>query len=201
MSNAPVEFFFDFNSPYSYIAAHLIDDLAAKHGRFVDWKPFLLGAVFEVTGSKPLPHVPMKGEYATRDFARSARFHNVDFNPPAKHPFSPTAASRAVYWAKSQDPADASGMGLALFQAVMRDAQDISSPDAVADIAAGAGFDRDAVAAGLQDPAVKAKVKEETADAIARNIFGAPFIVVDGEAFWGVDRLDMVEKWLETGGW
>jgi len=71
----------------------------------------------------------------------------------------------------------------------------------VADIAAEAGFDRDAVAEGIQDPAVKAMLKDGTDDAIARNIFGAPFIVVDGEAFWGVDRLDMVEKWLETGGW
>jgi len=201
MSNTPVEFFFDFNSPYSYIAAHLIEDLAAKHGRSVDWKPFLLGAVFEVTGSRPLPQVPMKSEYAARDFARSARFHDVDYNPPAKHPFSPTAASRAVYWAKAQNPADAAKMGLALFQAVMRDARDISSPDAVADIAAEAGFDRDAVAEGIQDAAVKAMLKDGTDDAIARNIFGAPFIVVDGEAFWGVDRLDMVEKWLETGGW
>ena len=201
MSNTPVEFFFDFNSPYSFIAAHLIEDLAAKHGRSVDWKPFLLGAVFEVTGSRPLPQVPMKGEYAARDFARSARFHDVDYNPPAKHPFSPTAASRAVYWAKAQNPADAAKMGLALFQAVMRDARDISSPDAVADIAAEAGFDRDAVAEGIQDAAVKAMLKDGTDDAIARNIFGAPFIVVDGEAFWGVDRLDMVEKWLETGGW
>jgi 2-hydroxychromene-2-carboxylate isomerase len=201
MSDAPVEFYFDFNSPYSYIAAHLIDDLVARHGRTVDWKPFLLGAVFEVTGSKPLPQVPMKGEYAKHDFARSARFHGVEYNPPAKHPFSPTAASRAVYWAKAQDPAGAAKMGLALFQAVMRDARDISSPDAVADIAAEVGFDRDAVAAGIQDDAVKAKLKEETDAAIARNIFGAPYIVVDGEGFWGVDRLDMVDKWLETGGW
>jgi 2-hydroxychromene-2-carboxylate isomerase len=201
MSDAPVEFYFDFNSPYSYIAAHLIDDLVARHGRTVDWKPFLLGAVFEVTGSKPLPQVPMKGEYAKHDFARSARFHGVEYNPPAKHPFSPTAASRAVYWSKAQDPAGAVKMGLALFQAVMRDARDISSPDAVADIAAEVGFDRDAVAAGIQDDAVKAKLKEETDAAIARNIFGAPYIVVDGEGFWGVDRLDMVDKWLETGGW
>ena len=55
MANSPVEFFFDFNSPYGYIAAHNIDDIAARHGRTVDWKPFLLGAVFKVTGAVPLP--------------------------------------------------------------------------------------------------------------------------------------------------
>ena len=96
MSDAPVEFFYDFNSPYGYVAAHKIEAVAAKHGRTVDWKPFLLGAVFKVTGAVPLPHVPMKGDYARHDFARSARFHDVTYNPPADFPFSPVAASRAT---------------------------------------------------------------------------------------------------------
>jgi len=201
MANSPVEFFFDFNSPYGYIAAHKIDDIAAKHGRTVDWKPFLLGAVFKVTGAVPLPQVPMKGEYAHHDFARSARFHKVTYNPPADFPFSPTAASRAVYWAKAQDPARARDMGLALYNATLGEGGDISSPDAVAAAAGKAGFDSAAVAAGIQDPAIKEQLKTVTDEAISRNIFGSPFFVVDGEAFWGADRLDMVDKWLETGGW
>jgi 2-hydroxychromene-2-carboxylate isomerase len=201
MSDTPIEFFFDFNSPYGYIAAHKIDGIAAKHGRSVDWKPFLLGAVFKVTGAVPLPHVPMKGDYAKHDFARSARFHEVTYNPPTDFPFSPTAASRAVYWAKSQNPASASKMALALYSAALGGAQDISSPAAVVDIAAKAGFDSDAVAAGIQDPAIKEQLKTVTDDAISRNVFGSPFFMVDGEGFWGADRLDMVDKWLETGGW
>jgi 2-hydroxychromene-2-carboxylate isomerase len=201
MANSPVEFFFDFNSPYGYIAAHKIDDIAAKHGRTVDWKPFLLGAVFKVTGAVPLPQVPMKGEYAHHDFARSARFHKVTYNPPADFPFSPTAASRAVYWAKTQDPARARDMGLALYNAALGEGGDISSPDAVAAAAGKAGFDAGAVAEGIQDPAIKEQLKTVTDDAISRSIFGSPFFVVDGEAFWGADRLDMVDKWLETGGW
>ncbi|MDA0785995.1 MAG: 2-hydroxychromene-2-carboxylate isomerase [Proteobacteria bacterium] len=199
MSDTPVEFFFDFNSPYGYIAAHKIEAIAAKHGRTVDWKPFLLGAVFKVTGAQPLPHVPMKGDYAKHDFARSARFHDVTYNPPADFPFSPVAASRAVYWAKGQGKA--SEMTLALYNAALGDAQDIAAPDAVVAIAAAAGFDGDALAAGLQDPAVKEQLKTVTDDAISREIFGSPFMVVDGEAFWGADRLDMVDRWLETGGW
>ncbi len=199
MSNAPVEFFYDFNSPYGYVAAHKIEALAAKHGRTVDWKPFLLGAVFKVTGALPLPHVPMKGDYARHDFARSARFHDVTYNPPADFPFSPVAASRAVYWAKGQGKA--AEMTLALYNAALGDAQDIAGPEAVVEIAAAAGFDGDALAAGLQDSAVKEQLKNVTDDAISREIFGSPFMVVDGEAFWGADRLDMVDRWLETGGW
>ena len=201
MANSTVEFFFDFNSPYGYIAAHKIDDIAARHGRTVDWKPFLLGALFKVTGAVPLPQVPMKGEYARHDFARSARFHNVTYNPPKDFPFSPTAASRAVYWAKAQDPAKAREMGLALYTAALGEGKDISSPDAVAEAAGRAGFDSAAVAAGIQDPAIKEQLKIVTDDAIEREVFGSPFFIVDGEAFWGADRLDMVDRWLETGGW
>lgn len=199
MPDATIEFSYDFNSPYGYIAAHKIEALAAKHGRTVDWKPFLLGAVFKVTGAQPLPHVPMKGDYAKHDFARSARFHEVAYNPPADFPFSPVAASRAVYWAKGQGKAGE--MTLALYNAALGNAQDIAAPDAVVAIAAKAGFDGDALAAGLQDPAVKEQLKTATDEAISREIFGSPFMVVDGEAFWGADRLDMVDRWLETGGW
>jgi 2-hydroxychromene-2-carboxylate isomerase len=201
MSKAPVEFYFDFNSPYGYIAAHMIDDIAAKHGRSVDWKPFLLGAVFKVTGAVPLPHVPMKGDYSRHDFARSARFHKVAYNPPEDFPFSPTAASRAVYWAKAQDPARARDMGLALFTAALGEGKNISGPDAVVEIATAAGFDGAALATGLQDPAIKEKLMTETNEAIDRNVFGSPYFIVDGEGFWGCDRLDMVDRWLETGGW
>jgi 2-hydroxychromene-2-carboxylate isomerase len=201
MSKAPVEFYFDFNSPYGYIAAHMIDDLAAKHGRSVDWKPFLLGAVFKVTGAVPLPHVPMKGDYSRHDFARSARFHKVAYNPPEDFPFSPTAASRAVYWAKAQDPARARDMGLALFTAALGEGKNISGPDAVVEIATAAGFDGAALATGLQDPAIKEKLMTETNEAIDRNVFGSPYFIVDGEGFWGCDRLNMVDRWLETGGW
>jgi 2-hydroxychromene-2-carboxylate isomerase len=199
MSNAPVEFFFDFNSPYGYIAAHKIGDIAAKHSRTVDWKPFLLGAVFKVTGAQPLPHVPMKGDYARHDFARSARFHDVTYSPPEDFPFSPVAASRAVYWAKGDGKA--AEMTLALYNAALGEGQDIAAPDAVVAVAAKAGFDGDAVAAGIQDPAVKEVLKTVTDEAISREIFGSPFMVMDGEAFWGADRLDMVDRWLETGGW
>ncbi|MBI2225012.1 MAG: DsbA family protein, partial [Betaproteobacteria bacterium] len=70
----PIDFYFDYSSPYGYFAAMKIDDLAARHGRSVNWKPILLGAVFKVTGGKPLPSLPLKGDYAKRDMARSARF-------------------------------------------------------------------------------------------------------------------------------
>ena len=75
MSGSPLQFFFDFSSPYGYLAAQKIDALAAQHGRTVDWRPMLLGVVFKQTGGAPLTEVPVKGPYSKHDFARSARFH------------------------------------------------------------------------------------------------------------------------------
>jgi 2-hydroxychromene-2-carboxylate isomerase len=77
----------------------------------------------------------------------------------------------------------------------------LADPQVVAEIAAGQGFAKDTVLAALNDPKVKDRLKAETDAAIAAGIFGSPFIVADGERFWGSDRLDQVENWLATGGW
>ncbi|HQU50759.1 MAG TPA: DsbA family protein, partial [Casimicrobiaceae bacterium] len=73
-----LEFWFDFSSPYAFLASHRIEALAARHGRAVDWRPMLLGAAFKVAGTAPLTDVPMKGDYSRRDFVRSARFHGIE---------------------------------------------------------------------------------------------------------------------------
>jgi 2-hydroxychromene-2-carboxylate isomerase len=78
---------------------------------------------------------------------------------------------------------------------------DIASAQAVASVAAEIGIDSAALLAGIESQEVKDRTRTESDAAIARGIFGSPFIVVDGEAFWGADRLDQVAKWLETGGW
>ena len=201
MAGAPLAFYFDFNSPYGYIGAHRITDLAAKHGRTVDWKPILLGAIFKVTGSGPLPDVPLKGDYSKRDFARSAGFHGLPYRMPGEHPFSPVAASRAVYWAGERSTDEARRLTLALYDAVWAQDRSIASPAAVAEIAGEAGFDAEAVAAALNEPAVKQRLMSEVEAAIEKGVFGSPFVIADGEPFWGVDRFEMLDKWLETGGW
>ena len=83
---APIEFYFDFSSPYGYLAAQRIDEVAEEYKRTVDWKPFLLGVVFKTTGSVPLLNIPLKGDYARRDLARSARLFEIPFTLPKKFP-------------------------------------------------------------------------------------------------------------------
>jgi 2-hydroxychromene-2-carboxylate isomerase len=195
-----IEFYFDFSSPYSYLASELIDDLAAKYGRKVKWRPMLLGVVFQKTGQPLLVNVPLKGEYSLRDFSRSARYYGVPFKFPAKFPLSTLSAARAYYWLHGQDCQKARDFAHAVFRAYWVDGRDISDMSVMLDIAANLGIDREALAAGIGTPEIKERLKAETETAIARGMCGAPYFVVDGEPFWGADRLPQIEKWLQTGG-
>ena len=196
----PIDFYFDFSSPYGYFAATKIDALAARHGRSVNWRPILLGAVFKVTAQQPLPSIPVKGDYAKRDFARSARAYEIPFELPSKFPVGSVAPVRAFYWIHDRDAAAAKRYALAVYQAYFVHDRDISSPDAAVDVAAEIGIDRTELTAALSEAEVKDRVRREVDEAVSRGVFGSPYIIVDGEPFWGADRLDQVDRWLATGG-
>jgi 2-hydroxychromene-2-carboxylate isomerase len=197
---AAIDFYFDFSSPYGYLAAQKIDALAAKHGRAVDWHPMLLGVAFKQTGSQPLTEIPIKGDYAKRDFARTARYHGIGFRMPSRFPIPSQAPGRVVTWLKRDRPEAAATVAKALYHAYFVDDRDISSADVAADVAADAGIARDGARAAMDDPAVKDAFRRDVEAALARGVFGSPFVFVDGEAFWGLDRFDQVDRWLATGG-
>jgi len=199
---APIEFYFDFSSPYGYLASEKIEALAARHGREVSWHPVLLGVVFKQTGAMPLLQVPLKGEYSRRDMHRSARFHGVDrFRVPTKFPIPSQAAARVVLWSAQRDPALAARVVHALYRAYFVDDQDISSPEVAVAVAASCGLDAAEVRAAIEDPSSKEALKRANEQAIAKGVFGSPYIIIDGEPFWGLDRLDQVDRWMATGGW
>lgn len=196
----PLEFFFDFSSPYGFIASRLIDDLAAKHGREVIWKPILLGAIFKLTGQTPLTTIPIKGDYAQHDFARTSRLYGIPFAMPPAFPFSSIAAVRAFYWLDETQPKLAHDLACRLYDHAFS-GNEIASAEIVATQAAEIGIDTKELLAAIETPAVKERTKQQNDAAVARGVFGSPFVIVDGEPFWGVDRLPHVERWLETGGW
>ena len=211
----PIEFYFDFSSPYGYFASEKIDDMGARHGRAVNWHPVLLGVVFKQTGAIPLTQIPVKGNYSLRDFARTARHMGVPFNMPPTFPIPSQAPARVMLWIAGdrgtaggppQDEATpralaAKAFARTAYRAYFVDGVDISKPEAAADIAGQLGHDRNAALAAIDDPVWKNALKTEVEQAIAAGVFGSPFIVVDGEPFWGADRLSMAEEWLKTGGW
>ncbi|MEM7226284.1 MAG: 2-hydroxychromene-2-carboxylate isomerase [Pseudomonadota bacterium] len=197
----PIEFYFDFSSPYGYLAAQQIDTVGEKHGRAVAWKPFLLGTVFSTTGSQPLLNIPMKGDYARIDMAREARRLGVPFTIPTPFPFHSLAACRAFYWLEDQDPAAAKALAKAVFHGAFGEGRDMGDGEAVIELAGELGVDREALAVALKDPAVKERLRKEVENGTEKGVFGAPFLFVDGEPFWGQDRIETIDRWLETGGW
>jgi len=200
-SPAPLDFWFDFSSPYGYLLSEKIDAVAARYGRKVRWHPILLGIVFKATGSAPLTlQNPAKAAYSLHDFARSARFMGIPFRQPSQFPLATQNAARAYYWLHDQDCSLARQFAHATFRALYVDDRDISSPDTVLNIAENLGVNRASLAAALQSPEIKTKLKDEVDLAIQAGVFGSPHVVIDGEAFFGADRLPQIEKWLETGG-
>ena len=201
MNAGAIDYYFEFSSPYGYIASHLVDELSKRTGRDIRWRAFLLGPVFKATGSAPLVEIPMKGDYSRHDFGRSARFHGVPFSMPAKFPIGTVAALRAFYWADAKDPALAQRLAKALYKAYFADGRDISDAKVVLEVAGETGIDAKALESGIADPALKERAKGEVDAAMAHGVFGSPFFIVEGEAFWGCDRIPMLEEWIKRGGW
>jgi 2-hydroxychromene-2-carboxylate isomerase len=195
----PIEFYFDFSSPYSYLASETIEPLAARYGREVDYKPILLGAAFKVAGTRPLTDVPLKGEYSKRDMQRSARFAGVPFVLPEPFPIGAVAASRSVIWLGDTDPRRARVFIHATFREYFVAGRNIADTSVLADVLRRIGADPDQALAAIQQADIKDRLKAQVDAALTRGVFGAPFLFVDGEPFWGHDRLAQVEKWLATG--
>ncbi len=195
-----IDFYFDFSSPYGYFASTRIDALARRYGRGVNWHPILLGPIFKTTGGAPLPLVPLKGNYSLRDFERSARFHDIPFRRPAQFPLATQLAARATLWVRENAGDEkAVEFARAVYRAYFVDGADISHAEAIAAVAAALGLDPAAVIDGAASEPIKARLKADVDAAMARGVFGAPFIIVDGEPFWGFDRFDQLEAFLQNG--
>jgi 2-hydroxychromene-2-carboxylate isomerase len=199
----PIAFYFDFISPYGYLASLGIEELAARHGRQVDWRPMLLGvAVMKVMGLKPLLETPLKGDYVRRDVLRRARHQGIrlgrDLNASVGNPLPP---ARAVYWVRKHHPHLQAALVHALYHAFWVEGRDLSTPEAVAAIRLPAGLVAAELAAGAASDEAATLLRNAVAASIKAGVFGSPTIVVDEEPFWGSDRLAEVDEWMSRGGW
>lgn len=199
---APLQFHFDFISPYGYLASLRIEELAARHGREVDWRPMLLGvAVLKVMGLKPLLDTPLKGDYVRRDVLRQARRQGVTLGRDLNAVGNPLPPARAVYWTKKHYPAGVPALVHAVYHAMWAQGLDLSTPEALQQVQLPPGLDADALVQGAASEEASALLRNAVAAALKQGIFGSPTIVVDGEPFWGSDRLADVDEWLASGGW
>jgi len=197
----PIYFYFDFSSPYSYFSALRINEIAKLYGRKVIWKPMLLGVVFKETGNRPLTEQGPKGDYTRLDLARQARMQDVPFKMPEPFPFMSQAHARAFYWIADQDEKKAKQFARSCFKKIFGKGKALYKPDQVVEIAEAKGVDGKALKQALGEDAVKEHLRREVEEARTKGVCGSPYFIVDGEPFWGNDRLDHLERWLSTGGW
>ncbi len=198
----PIEFYFDFISPYGHLAAEAIEGLAGEFGRDVVWRPFLLGVtVLQVMGLKPLTETPLKGDYVRLDKPRMARLLGIPLADPDLRGVNGVAAARAYYWLVEAEPARAKALARRLLRRLWVAGADITPVDAVVEEAAACGVAPAPLRAALGRAEVKDRLRAEVDRAVARGVFGSPFFIVDDQPIWGVDRLWMIRHWLEHGSW
>lgn len=191
----PIDFYFDFASPYGYFMSEKIDALAARHGRVVTWRPILLFAALRSLGLPPPFEHPVKLEYITADFERSAKFLQVDYRLPPAFPALTQYGARAFYLLNNKRPNTAVPFAQAVLRAYFREGRDISNIEVVAqmvgDQTASFGSVAD-VRDLLKSTAAKTMLQGAITKAVEKRVFGSPFVVIDGEAFFGVDRLPQI---------
>ena len=192
-----IDFYFDFSSPYSYIASEWVEAVAARHGRAVHWHAILLGATFQAAELKSPVAYPLKREYTIRDLARSARFEGLPIQMPSSFPLPTQNAARIFWWLHdTQSPERAVAWAHAGLRAYFVRGVDLSDVAALGALAGESGLDAVAAQSAYTDPLWKDRLKRENDAAIAAGVFGAPFFIIDGEPFWGNDRRAQIEQWL-----
>lgn len=189
---ATLEFFFDYTSPYSYLAATQVEALAARTGATLVWKPIFLGGVFKLTGNRAPAELMPKGMWMMKDLTLWQRRYGLKVTFPSRFPMNTLLALRVALAVEPSGKLPA--YSIALFQAYHRDDEDLSDPAVVARIVTGLGLDGPALVAGAGE--FKQALLDRTQQAVDRGVFGVPTFFVGDELFVGNDRLDFVEEEL-----
>ena len=192
---AQLEFYFDFGSPTAYLAYRRLQQLAGQYSLDIKYQPMLLGGVFKAAGNNSPVAVPAKGKYMLeQDLPRFASRYQVELNFNPHFPINTLNLMRGAIAARQLGCFDAHTA--AVFQAIWVDGKNMGEPDIVAEVLSAAGLDAGAIIAGSQQPDVKAALIANTEAAVARGVFGAPTMFMNGQMYFGQDRLDFVEEAL-----
>ncbi len=190
-----VQFWFEFASTYSYLAAHRIERAAAAAGVPIEWKAFLLGPLFRRQGWENSPFVlnPARGRYMWRDVERTCARYDAPFRRPSVFPRASLLAARVAILGEGEAwlPEFARGV----YRANFAEDRDISDPAVIEAILTKAGQDGPSLLGRAVEPENKERLRRQTDRAWEIGIFGAPTFVVGDEIFWGNDRMEDAFEW------
>lgn len=189
-----VEFLFDVGSPYSYLAYHQLPKIAKAGGADIVWTPVLLGGIFQATGNKGPIEVPAKGRYAYIDLQRWAKTCGVKFEMNPNFPINTLPLMRGAIAMQMRGEDEFHRYLRAIFSAMFEAPRNLNVPTEIGAVLAEAGFDPMQFMALIGDQGVKDRLKENTANAVARGAFGVPTFFVGEEMYWGQDHLHFVAE-------
>jgi len=198
MPRPVLDFWFDFASTYSYLAASRIGPLAAEAQVEVRFRPFLLGPIFKAQGwnTSPFNVYSAKGRNMWRDLERLSGDANLPFRRPEPFPQNGLLAARVAHVGFPQ------GWGerfcVNVFRAQFGEGLQIDEPATLCAILSRLGADPEAVLAEAQSDANKARLRDQSGEAQQLGLYGAPsFVTTSGELFWGNDRLEQALRWAK----
>jgi 2-hydroxychromene-2-carboxylate isomerase len=192
-----LDFFFEFASTYSYPAAMRIGDVARSAGVAVRWRPFLLGPIFKAQGldTSPFNIYTTKGRHMWRDLERTCEELGLAFRRPEPFPQNGLLAARVAHVGLEQDWGET--FCRAVYVAEFADGQQIGEEGVIRELLAKLRLTPDAILARARSPDVKDRLRATTEEAERLGIFGAPNFVVNGELFWGNDRLEQALRYAQ----
>ena len=196
MSSKQVEFFFDVGSPTSYLAWTQLPKICADAGADLVYRPLLLGGLFQATGNASPASVAVKHRYTAIDMARFARRYGVPLVQNPHFPIITLTLMRAVAGVQMVQPNRLQDFLSVVFKAIWVDSLNLNQADLVANVLRNGDFDPEHVLDLASKTEVKASLRANTDEAVARGAFGAPTIYVGDEMFFGQDRLDFVREAL-----
>ena len=195
-----IRYFFSLHSPWTYLGNSYFHEIAHRHGCVIDYRPLPLRSLFDETGGLPLPkRHPVRQRYRLMDLQRWRERRGLKLVlQPRVFPFDPSLADRMTIalLLEGRDPSAFIGDVMA---GVWAREEDMREPAALSAAAQRAGFSGEALLEQAQNPQVLARYEATLAEAIEAGVFGAPSYVLDGEVFWGQDRLELLDSALASG--
>ncbi|MEC8773685.1 MAG: 2-hydroxychromene-2-carboxylate isomerase [Pseudomonadota bacterium] len=195
-----VEFFFDYSSPWTYLAFDRIEEFCEKNGAELIWKPFLVGGVFNKVNPSVYQRrenpVPPKDNYYRKDMNDWARYQGITLIKPSVFPVNSVKALRGAFVAIEEGKISEYSRGC--FSAYWTNDKDISQEDVLQPIAEAAGMDGEAFMAKITEESIKRKLFETTDEIIAREGFGSPtFFIDEDDMYFGNDRLELMQAAID----